>query len=129
VPAEGRIIWNDAGLYEVLKSPQGDVGRYLYRLGIRVQNRAKIKLSGPPHGYWGGRYYPSAPGGPPGTRTGRLKDSVFIRPGLGMSGGAEVAVGTNVFYGAILETRSNYPYPWLKPSFEECGIPVKMLVR
>jgi hypothetical protein len=133
---EGKIVWNEAGLRHVCQSVSGPTGQYLMKRGIRVQNVARQKTSGAFHGYWGpstggpGTTNPSAPGGPPGARSTRLRNSILARPSYGPTGSVEILVGTNVYYGMFLELArdGNRRYPWLRPSFEEEGFGVHMLI-
>lgn len=60
---------------------------------------------------------PSAPGTPPRRDTGRLRDSLFVRPS---ADGLSAEVGTELDYGAHLEfgTQTMPARPWLHPAFE-----------
>lgn len=82
------------------------IHRRLEAAGIVVANRAKESLSAafPPA---------SSPGEPPAKRTGRLRASVATER-VGMT----ERVGTNVFYGKILEQGGHTiaARPWLRPA-------------
>lgn len=65
-------------------------------------------------------YTASAPGEPPASRTGELRQSVTTEV-EGSGRGVIGHVGTSKKYGAQLEfgTRNMAPRPWLRPTFEK----------
>lgn len=97
------LHWFDAALHEVIEGPNGPVARDLYRRGTQVANQAKQNTSGRPG---------------PNVDTGRLRSSIAVEVGI-EDGNVVVYVGTNVYYGAILELYT-FPngahYPWLVPA-------------
>ena len=74
----------------------------LEKVGLIVERQAKVNVTQSPPSH-------------PQVQTGRLRSSITHEVGEG-----EVAIGTNVKYGAYLEHGSahNPPYPWLFPSVE-----------
>jgi len=106
-------------LNALLKSPSSDVARELSRFGTRVESRAKRSVTGPPHGYYRGVHYPSAPGNPPGLRTGRLRSSI----GWHLEYGGEISllIGAGADYFIYLEKGSRAPYPFLAKAVEAEG--------
>lgn len=95
--------WNSAALTELLRGPTGGVARDLARRAARVESQAKQNTS-------------ARPG--PVPQTGRLRASITYQ--LGVDGQGLLAdIGTNVYYGAILELYT-FPngahYPWLARS-------------
>jgi len=79
----------------------GDIQKSLEQIGLVVERQAKINVS--------------QSSGHPKVQTGRLRSSITHEVGQG-----EVAIGTNVYYGKILEFGSVKmpPYPWLYPAVE-----------
>ncbi len=105
--ALAEFRFNEAEMLELMNGP---VARDLVRRGIRVQNAAKVRATGPP---------PSMPGEGPGVVTGRLRGSITWR--LGRDGfGTYVDVGSAVFYAPFLElgTRRMAARPFLRPALE-----------
>lgn len=104
--ALGGIRWFDHILDATLKGRNGPVLRELVRRAQPVVNQARRNTSGE--------------NGGPNVDTGRLRGSVAWEIGED-AGGAFVAIGTNVYYGAILELYT-FPngrrYRWLVPALD-----------
>lgn len=98
------IVWNPAGLSQLLKSAGGPVGQDLIRRATAVANQARLNAS-------------RRPG--PMVDTGRLRSSITYAVGND-SEGIYADVGTNVDYGLYLElgTSRMPPYPYLAPALE-----------
>jgi HK97 gp10 family phage protein len=92
----------ESQLTELLKGPEGAVGRDLQRRAIRVEGRAKMNASGRPG---------------PRVRTGRLRSSITHQLGRD-SRGLYADIGSNVEYAKYLEfgTSRMPPYPFLRPA-------------
>jgi hypothetical protein len=73
---DGNITWNEPALDELLNQPQGDVGRYLETIALKVQAGAKAIVR---------------------RRTGRLSRSIYIRHGREIRG-QYVQVGSDLRY-------------------------------
>lgn len=101
----------EARLRRVSRDLERTLSQALLEAGEEVRAEARALLDEP----GGGR--PSAPGEPPRRDTGRLRDSVFVRPAA-RGPGAEVGCGLD--YGAHLEfgTRRMAARPWLAPALE-----------
>lgn len=105
----------------LLKSPGSDVARELGKFGTRLESRAKRSVTGPPHGYYRGTRYPSAPGNPPGLRSGRLRGSIGWQLQYG-SGDITLLFGASAYYAIYLEKGSgNHSYPFLAKAVEAEG--------
>ena len=100
--------FDPVALAELLAGPSGPVARDLLRRGVRIESQAKINATG--------REYGDGSRGPR-VRTGRLRTSIAHELGRD-SQGLFVDVGTNVFYGRILELETNPRYPFLGPALE-----------
>jgi hypothetical protein len=103
-----EIRFNEAGLRELFRSPQGDMARDLARRATRVESAAKLNATG--------REYGDGSRGPR-VQTGRLRTSITWEIGSD-SQGLFADIGTNVFYGRYLElgTDRMRPYPFLGPA-------------
>ena len=79
----------------------GDIQKSLEQVGLVVERQAKINVS--------------QSSGHPRVQTGRLRSSITHEVEQG-----QVSIGTNVYYGKILEFGSVKmpPYPWLFPAVE-----------
>lgn len=98
-----RFVINQAGLNRLFTSPQGPVAISLLVRALRVESQAKINASGRPG---------------PRVQTGRLRSSITHRLVID-SEGLAAEVGTNVFYGEILEKGllpNGAKYPFLVPA-------------
>jgi len=110
------IRFDERALDELFGSPRGDAGKYLAKLCIRVESRAKRGMS---PGGSGKKHVPSAPGSPPAVDTGRLRASITHE--LGDDSGDLVGrVGTNVTYAKHLElgTSEMAARPFLRPALD-----------
>lgn len=98
---EIRIVWDEAALHRLFRSPQGEVGRYLLGVANDVRTEA-VRLSSYPR---------TAPAPYPGVRvwTGRLRASHTTH--LATLRGTELAaiVANNVEYAQFVHQRR----PWL----------------
>ncbi len=97
------------GLHDVLAGPHGPVAKDLLIRGLRVESQAKLNATG--------KEYGDGTRGPR-VQTGRLRSSITEALGVDQRG-LFVDVGTNVFYGRLLElgqTRSGRKYPFLVPA-------------
>jgi len=79
----------------------GDIQKSLEKIGLVVERQAKINVS--------------QSSGHPRVQTGRLRSSITHEVEQG-----QVSIGTNVYYGKILEFGSVKmpPYAWLFPAVE-----------
>lgn len=75
-----RIVWNYQGLYKVLESPTGHVGKDLMRRALKVQSAAKAQA---------------------GVKTGELKKSIHIRRRPNTASGQTVEIGSSVKHALI----------------------------
>jgi HK97 gp10 family phage protein len=93
--ATSAFVPNPRGLDLLLNAPEGQVGRFMLRTGIRVENLAKA-------------YCP--------VDTGRLRASI----GVSRHPNNVVSVGSNVEYAAYVElgTRYQRAKPYLKPALD-----------
>lgn len=87
------LVWNEAVLQEFFRSPLSAVGRDLARRAVAVESAAKVNASHSP---------PSARGGGPAVRTGRLRSSISWRFGEDALG-LYADIGTNVEYAHYLD--------------------------
>jgi len=118
------IRWFDRELHAVLQSRGGMVDRFSFKEAQKVVNKAKVLTGGQYHGVWQGvQGAPSAPGSPPGVRTGAGRRSIRARPEPAFTN--SWMVGSDMFYMSILELRSHAPYPWLVPALASLGYPVR----
>lgn len=98
----GEIHFDENALNELLKSPEGPVGKDLAGRALRVESSAKLHASGRPG---------------PNVQTGRLRSSItwaMSRDGLGLY----ADIGTAVEYAKYVEEGSDRApaYPFLKPA-------------
>lgn len=112
----GDLIWNEAELHRLLKSPHGGVARDMARRMQRCVNQSKRNASTPRGGS-----VPNVTG--PSVDTGRLRSSISWRLGedsLGLYGD----YGTGVPYGYWLETGlvNGVKYPYLLPALPAARI-------
>lgn len=105
-----ELVWNEAGLRELLRSPAGPIARDLARRVNNATTQAKRNASTPR-----GSTVPGITG--PSVDTGRLRSSISWR--IGEDGeGVYGDFGTSVIYGYYLETglRNGVKYPFLVPA-------------
>lgn len=104
---------DEGALYIWLNDPNGPVQMEMERLGLLIESGAKINATG--------REYGDGSRGPR-VRTGRLRSSIQSVPAYDDEGVLGVEVGTDVFYGRILEVEGVGPllrrYPFLGPTRE-----------
>ena len=103
-------VWDEAAYRRFV---QTEVAPMLLAKGRRVESQAKVNATGGPVP---GARNPEGRG--PRVRTGRLRSSITTVPGSNDLG-PYVDIGTNVFYGRILEvegTRAGTFYPFLGPA-------------
>jgi HK97 gp10 family phage protein len=93
------VRFNEAGLRQLLESQNGPTAKYLMKVAIRVQTRAKRKCP---------------------VDTGRLRSSITHEAGQD-SKGLLVRIGTNVHYAPYVEfgTIRMRPQPFLRPALDE----------
>lgn len=99
------LVWNQAAVEALLRSPAGPIARDLDRRAARVESQAKVNASGRPG---------------PNVVTGRLRSSI-TRSGPMVDGqGLYEDIGSGVFYGIFLElgTRNMPAYPYLVRALE-----------
>lgn len=111
------FVADPAGIDRLLNGPEGPVAKILGRMAVKVESQAKLNATG--IGVAGARN-PESRG--PRVQTGRLRSSitwVYGRDQIGLY----AAVGTNVYYGRILEVEGvrtrdggRRYYPFLKPA-------------
>lgn len=111
MPPTSSIKWYEGALHELLQGRGGPVARDLAARAERIASQARTNASGPPHGYYRGRRYPSA------ARTGV---GPGVRSGLGRSGigwvfgvdaqGIYADIGSSQPYMGILEVTQLYPW-------------------
>lgn len=104
---------NEEALQRLLASPDGDVALDLGRRAQRVETAAKLNATGRPVA---GANNPEGRG--PRVQSGRLRSSIHWFIGVDERS-VFAAIGTNVFYGRILElglTRNGASYPFLIPA-------------
>jgi hypothetical protein len=118
--AFAQVTTFPGALNQLLQSPTSGVARELAKFGVRVENRAKVMASGPHHGYYKGVTNPSAPGSPPGVRSGRLRTSIGWNLDFG-GGDIKLMIGCGVYYFIYLEKGSRAPYPFLGKAIEAEG--------
>lgn len=87
------ILWDEAVLAGFFRNPAGGIARDLAARAIRVETAAKINASHTP---------PSARGGGPAVRTGRLRASINWRLGEDAIG-LFAQIGTDVEYAIWLD--------------------------
>lgn len=107
-----QLVRNEAGLQRMLHDPNGGIARNISRRAIRVRNQAVLNAHGR---QVAGAHNPEGRG--PKVDSGRLVTSIaWIL--LVDSGGVFARIGTNVFYGYLLETglRNGATYPFLVPA-------------
>lgn len=117
--AFARVRTYPGAVDKLLKTPGSDVARELGKFGTKVESRAKMMVTGPPHGYYRGVHYPSAPGSPPGLRTGRLRASIGWR--LEYGGEISMLIGASAEYFIYLEKGTRAHYPFLAQAVEAEG--------
>jgi hypothetical protein len=111
------FIANQAGIAALLNSEEGPVAKMLGRKAVIVESQAKLNATG--IGVVGAR---NPEGRGPRVRTDRLRGSITWVYGHDQIG-LFAAVGTNVYYGRILEVEGvrtknggRRYYPFLKPA-------------
>jgi len=94
-----RIVFDAGALEELFASPDGPSGKYLKRLGLKVQRGAKRRCP---------------------VDTGRLRASIAEELGEDGRGLVEV-IGTDVEYGAYVElgTSRAAAQPFLRPALDD----------
>lgn len=105
------LVFDEASVTALLAGPNGPVAQVIDRVAREVESHAKLNATGKVHAD-GSRG--------PRVRTGRLRSSISVRLGQD-SEGVYADVGTNVFYGRILElglTKNGARYPFLLPALE-----------
>lgn len=114
-----RIIFDQAALDSLFRSPAGPVGKDLLKRALRVETEAKRSMS---PGGAGKAHVPSQPGRPPAVDTGRLRASITHDMGSD-SAGLVARVGTDVTYGRHLElgTSRMAARPFLRPALHAAG--------
>lgn len=104
------VVWDEQAFRRFVRN---EVTPFVLAIGARVESQAKLNATGIPVA---GARNPQGRG--PHIRSGRLRSSITTRPGENQIG-PYVDIGTNVFYGRILElegTRAGTFYPFLGPA-------------
>lgn len=103
-----RIIWNEGEFNDMLRDPNGPVGKDLQRRAFNVESRAKVNASGRPG---------------PNVQTGRLRSSITHEI-VERQDGLVARIGSNVEYARYVEEGTDRApaYPYLVPALEAARI-------
>lgn len=105
-----NVKFYSAAVRDLLQGTHGPVAMDVARRAERVASQARINASGPPHGYYRGRTYPSSRGSEgPGVRSGLGRAGIGFVMGLDARG-VYADVGSTVKYMGYLELSGRYPW-------------------